>query len=186
MSKSQDRFGDERLTKSAGEAARSARDNADVNRVQQDGTALSSAERRRMLRETMVSQILPTPPEIPGWHQCWLSTTSSTDPIHKRLQVGYQPVRISEVPGFEQYKVDGGQFDGCVEFNEMLLFKIPNEIYQDLMRIYHHDIPLEQEQSIRDSVHGKNDRDSEGRELAIVEGEFNNLGRAPTRAPQFQ
>lgn len=186
MSKqTQDRFGDERLTKSAGAASRNSRDNADVDRVQQDGSALSSSERRRMLRETMVSQVLPTPPEMPGFHFCWLSTTSNTDPIHKRMQVGYQPVRMSEVPGFEQFKVDGGQFDGCVACNEMLLFKIPVEIYQDLMTIYHHEMPLEQEQAIRERVTGRNEQDSNGRELMQVEGDFAQLGRSAARQPQF-
>lgn len=184
MSKN-DKFGDERLSKSSGEAARNSRDNADVDRVQQDGMTLSSAERRRLIRSEMVSEVLPKVPNISGFHTCWLSTTNSTDPIHKRVQLGYQPVRVSEVPGFEQYKIDGGQFDGCVACNEMLLFKLPMEIYQDIMAVFHHDMPLEQEQAIRERVMGKNDEDSEGRKLGIVEGEFHNMGRAPAGTPHF-
>lgn len=185
MSKGNDKLGDERLSKNSGATSRSSRDSADVDRVQQDGLALSSAERRRLLRAGMVTEVLPTIPEKEGWHRCWLSTTNSTDPIHKRLQVGYQPVRVSDVPGFEQYKVDGGQFDGCVACNEMLLFEIPMEVYQDLMTIYHHEMPLEQEAAIRERVNNQRDEDSDGRNLSIVEGDFNNLGRAPARAPQF-
>jgi hypothetical protein len=67
----------------------------------------------------------------------------------------------------------------------MLLFKIPQEVYQDIMAIYHHDIPLEQERSIYERVSNQNEVDSNGRPLGIVEGDFNQLGRAPTRTPQF-
>jgi len=179
-----DKFGDERLKKDSGVAVRGSRDNADTQRTE-DGSTLSAAERRRLLRRDWVQEVLPTPPGIPGFHLCWLSTTNSTDPIHKRLQVGYQPVKITEIPGFEQYKVEGGQFDGCVQCNEMLLFKLPMEVYQDLMSIYHYDMPLEQEQAIRERVMGNQEVDSNGRPLGIVEGDFNNLGKASARTPQF-
>lgn len=180
-----DKFGDERLKKDAGTATRGSRDNADTDRVQQDGMALSAAERRRQLRQDWVQEVLPKPPGIPGFHMCWLSTTNSTDPIHKRLQLGYQPVRVTEVPGFEQYKIDGGAYDGCVACNEMLLFKVPQEVYQDLMTIYHHDMPLEQEQSIYERVAGSQEVDSEGRRLNTIEGDFERLGKAPARTPTF-
>lgn len=179
-----DRFGDERLKKGVGEVSRGSRDNADVDRVQQDGSTLSASERRRLLRQDWVAEVLPTPPEIPGFHLCWLSTTASTDPLHKRIQLGYTPVRITEVPGLDQFKVDGGQFDGCVAVNEMLLFKIPMQVYQDIMTIYHHDIPLEQEAAIKERVSGMRDVDSDGKNLSIVEGDFNRLGQQ-TRTPSF-
>ena len=184
MSKN-DTFGDDRLKKETGLSARGSRDNADTDRVQQDGSALSTAERRRLLRQEWVQEVLPTPPSIDGFHLCWLSTTNSTDPVHKRMQIGYQPVKIAEVPGFEQYKIDGGQFDGCVACNEMLLFKVPTDVYQDLMMIYHHDMPLEQEQAIRDRVEAAQEVDSNGRPLGIVEGDFAQLGRALARTPTF-
>ncbi len=177
--------GDERLKKSAGEAVRGDRDGADDLRSNRDGTALSVQERRRALRQDWVQEILPTPPKIPGFHFCWLSTTNSVDPVHKRLQKGYELVKISEVPGFDQYKVEGGQFDGCVACNEMVLSKIPDEIYQDIMAIYHDDMPLEQEQSIRERLSAGNARDSNGRALVESEGDFNQLGRRPGQSHQF-
>lgn len=182
----QDRFGDDRLKKSAGADARAPRDSADADRVQNDGTALTAEQRRRMLRQDWVQTILPQLPELPGFHLCWVSTTNSTDPIHKRIQLGYQPVKASEMPGFDQYTInDGGQYNGCIACNEMLLFKLPMEIYQDIMTIYHHDIPLEQEQGIRERVYGNQEVDSNGRQLGQVEGDFAALGRAPARNPTF-
>ena len=150
MATTKDTFGDQRLKKDAGDSVRGARDDADVDRVQQDGSALSAAERRRMLRQEWVQEVLPTPPKIPGFHCCWLSTTNSTDPVFKRIQRGYVPVKASEVPGFgTQFTVSGGEFDGCIACNEMLLFKVDEQLYKDLMTIYHHDMPMEQEAAIR-------------------------------------
>jgi len=172
-----DKFGDERLKKDAGQATRGSRDGADVDRVQQDGGSLSAAERRRLLRQDWVQEVLPSPPPIPGFHMCWLSTTNSTDPIYKRIQRGYMPVRATEVPGLgSQYAVQGGEFDGCVACNEMLLFKVPNELYNDLMTIYHHELPSEQEEAIYDRASSQ-ETDSSGRNLVSVEGGFNSMGR---------
>lgn len=177
MSKS-DNFGDERLKREAGQSVRGSRESADVSRAE-DGTALTASERRRMLRQEWVQEVLPTPPKINGYHCCWLSTTNSTDPIYKRMQRGYVPVKAAEVPAFgSQFTAQGGEFEGCIVCNEMLLFKIPEQVYNDLMMIYHHDIPLEQEETIREKVNGQDDKDSEGRRLVSVEGNFNDLGRS--------
>lgn len=173
-----DNFGDDRLKKDSGAAVRGSRDSADFDRVQSDGTTLTAEERRRALRKDWVQEILPTPPNIPGFHCCWLSTTNAMDPIYKRVQRGYQPVKASEMPGFgTQFMAQGGEFDGCIACNEMLLFKIDETTYNDLMTIYHYDMPLEQEASIRERVMGAQEHDSGGRALGSVEGEFNNLGR---------
>ena len=58
-------------------------------------------------------------------------------------------------------------------------------VYQDLMMIYHHDMPLEQEQAIRDRVQGASEIDSNGRQLNEVEGDFNQLGRSRDPNPHF-
>lgn len=180
-----DTFGDERMKKDAGLAVRGSREGADASRTSSDGGSLTAEERRKLLRRDWVQEVLPSPPPIPGFHMCWLSTTNSTDPIYKRIQHGYQPVKATEVPGFgSHYKVTEGEFEGCVQCNEMLLFKIPVQTYNDLMTIYHHDIPMEQEESIRERVEGGQQYDSAGRALASVEGGFSNLGRR-TANPSF-
>jgi len=181
-----DTFGDNRLKKNSGKSVRGSRDDADVDRVQQDGSALSAEERRRLLRQDWVQEVLPTPPQIPGQHVCWLSTTNSTDPVYKRIQRGYVPVKASEVPGFgSQYTAPEGEFGGCIACNEMLLFKIPTELFEDLMTIYHHDMPTEQEESVHESVSAAQEYDSSRRKLVEVEGGFNTLGRGNTRPPSF-
>lgn len=181
--KTQD-FGDERLKKSAATSVRGDRAEADAERLDKDGTIYSSEERRRMLRSEAMNTVLPNPPEIPGFHLCWLSTTNSTDPIYKRQRLGYVPVTPAEVKGFESYAVSGGQYDGCVMCNEMILFKIPNEAYLDIMSLYHHDMPMEEESMLREKVQqGMDEEDRDGNRLGSVDGAFNHLGQS--KRPQF-
>ncbi len=174
---------DGRLKKSSAPAARDSRDTADESRTGQDGTALTISERRKMLREQMGQEILPTPPQVAGWHFCWLSTTNSADPIYKRVRLGYEPVKAHEIPGFTtQHQINGGDFDGCVACNEMILFKIPEELYQEIMLINHHEKPLEEEESIRAAA-TSDEVDSDGKRLIETSG-FSNLGRR-VRTPTF-
>ncbi len=188
MAEQNKRYGsDDRLVKSAAGAARESRGFADVERTEQDGTALSVRERVRATFNEMGQEILPTPPSVPGWHFCWLSTTNSVDPIHVRMKLGYEPAKASDIPSLSQYKVTQGEFDGCIACNEMILFKIPEEAYQELMLISHHERPLGMETEIR-SVMERNaaERDSSGKDLGSVEGDgFANLARR-VKTPTFQ
>jgi hypothetical protein len=67
----------------------------------------------------------------------------------------------------------------------MLLFKVPEQVYQDLMAIYHYDMPLEQEATIRENVERKQEYDSSGRKLGSVEGDFGNLGKSSAQPTSF-
>lgn len=168
---------DSRLKK-VGDTGRADRAAEDQKRTDADGTILTQSERRRMFRNEWAQEALPSTPEIAGYHLCWLSTSNSYDPIHKRMRMGYEPVMASEIPGFEHLKMKSGEFEGVISVNEMVLFKIPLEIYNDLMDEFHNAMPLEQEELLRDSAR-INGRDSNGRELGSVEGDgFASLGRA--------
>ena len=156
-------------------------------RAEQDRSARGAAsdelasqqERRRMFREEWIQEALPKPPDIPGYHLCWLSSTNSYDPIHKRTRMGYTAVHIDEVPGFENYRVKAGEQAGLVACNEMVLYKIPQDIYQQLMEELHHYAPQDEADKIRvqlDSMQGT--RDSNGRSLGTVEGDgINNIDK---------
>lgn len=174
--------GDDRLKKSAAEAVRGDRASADAERTQKDGTSMTASERRAMLRAEWQSDILPTPPPNPGWHYCWLSTTNSTDPIYKRLRKGYELVKASEIPGFRQYRVDEGEYSDCIACNEMILSKISEDLYQDIMAYLHHELPNEEEDILKANAKtALEGQDSNGRDLGQVEG-FNHR---KTRTPQF-
>lgn len=177
---------DDRLKKDLSAGGRESRATQDSSRGSATEELASAQERRRMFRSEWVQESLPTPPAIPGFHVCWLSTTNGYDPIHKRLRMGYQPVQIEEVPGFENYKVKAGEHTGFVACNEMLLYKIPEEIYQDIMAELHHYAPQEEADKIRVQAEQAVGRDSKGRPLGMIEGEGISELDKPKPVPVFQ
>ena len=94
----------------------------------EDPEAKSRRERLEAFRDKWQNSALPDlPPGIlPGFHLCWLSTTNNYDSIDKRMALGYEPVKASELgKGFEALgKMSSGKFEGCISCNEMVLFKI--------------------------------------------------------------
>ena len=167
---------DTRLKRPEG-AGRTNRSSADQNRTDKDGTAFSASEKRTNFRDEWTATALPTPPAIAGYHLCWLSTSNSYDPIHKRIRMGYEPVKIEDVPGFESYKMKSGEWEGFVACNEMLLFKVPEDLYKDMMNYFHHEKPMEEESMIRAKPELQ---DSNVRSAGNQEDDgFASLGKAP-------
>lgn len=151
-----------------------------------ENRVLTDRERRQALRNEFQFEALPRIPDIPGYHLCWLSTTNQGDPIHKRMRLGYTPVKVEEAQGYEDYRLKSGAFDGAVGINEMILFKLPNERYQDLMAMHHHDMPAEEEGRIQEEIRKmQGHRDSNNRPLVQVEGDgFGGFGGTAT--PVFE
>jgi len=178
---------DERLKKDLSAGGRESRASQDVNeRASADSSLASAQERRKMFRSEWIQEALPTPPEIPGFHLCWLSTTNQYDPIHKRMRMGYEPVKAEEIHGFDDLKVKSGEQTGFIACNEMVLYKMPNEIYQDIMLQMHHEMPNEEADKIRVQVENlQGQRDSNGRRLASVEGDGINQLDSKVPAPIF-
>lgn len=140
------------------------------------------------LRNEWLYEALPRPPAIPGFHTCWLTTTNPADSITKRIRMGYVLVRIEEVPEFEHLKIHSGEMEGCVSVNEMILAKIPTEMYQEIMTEFHHRMPLEEEGRIRENMEqmAAQTRDSSGRRLVNrMEEGFESLGREKVPTPIF-
>jgi hypothetical protein len=162
---------DNRLKKNLN-VGRESRAVHDESRQSPENNFALSSERRRMFRDEFMQESLPTAPEIKGFHLCWLSTTNQYDPIHKRMRIGYTPVKAEEVPGFENYRVKAGDMEGFIACNEMVLYKLPEDIYQDYMAEVHHYAPMDEQEKIKvqqDQL--LNARDSNGRALGQVEGD---------------
>ena len=141
---------DARLKKDAAADARGDRNNADSLRENTDGTINDKiAQFKQNFENEWAASALPTPPALPGYHLIWLSTTNSYDPIYKRLRLGYEPVRSSELNGFDAYKMNSGEYEGMIGCNEMVLFKLPLELYQFYMNQFHHEKPLEEESMLK-------------------------------------
>jgi len=170
---------DSRLKKSLSAGGRETRANEDANRRPVEDSFISAQERRKMWSDEWTQSALPKLPELPGWHLCWLSTTNTYDSIDKRIRLGYVPVKAEELLGFDNYRVKAGEHVGFIACNEMLLYKLPMEIYQDVMLQLHHEAPMSETDKIRvqlESLQGA--RDSSGKSLGRVEGEgFGDLDR---------
>ena len=177
---------DSRLKKSLSSGSRETRSSEDASRRPPEDSFVSSQERRKMWKDEWTQSALPNAPDIPGWHVCWLSTTNSYDSIDKRIRLGYIPVKADDIPGFENYRVKAGEHVGYIACNEMLLFKIPEEAYQEIMTHFHHEQPLEEANKIKVQAEQQVGRDSTGRRLGQVEGEGLDDIDKPLPAPVFQ
>ena len=160
---------DSRLKRSAGESRK--------NRTEQDAPRAAPEENfpvvreRRRARNEFQQTVLPTIPEIPNFHLCWLATNSQYDPIHRRFTLGYMPVRADEMPGYDMYKVKEGDQSGHIMCHEMLLCKMPMDIYQDIMLEHHHFQPMDEADKIRvDQEQLVSQRDRSGKAAGSIEG----------------
>ena len=144
----------------------------------------SNRERVAAFRDKWQNSALPDlPPGIlPGFHLCWLSTTNNYDSIDKRLALGYEPVKVSELgKGFENLgKMSSGKFEGCISCNEMVLFKLPEDIYQEVMRMLHLEDPLEHQRNITSQVRSTAQEGKGGR--SILEGGILEMEREARKA----
>ena len=140
-----------------------------------------------MWSDEWTQSALPKTPVIPGWHLCWLSTTNNYDTIDKRMRLGYVPVTADEIPGFDSYRVKAGEHVGHVSCNEMLLFKLPMDVYQDVMSQMHYEAPREEVDRILSQAESAGAKDSSGRRLVQVEAGMDRYEQQqPNRAPVFE
>ena len=175
-----------RLKKSLNANGRQDRENGEAGRVAPQDKFASTQERRKMWSEEWTQSALPKLPEMDGWHLCWLSTTNSYDSIDKRIRLGYVPVKSEELPGYEDYRVKSGEHVGYISCNEMLLFKLPMELFQEVMTLMHHDKPREEAEKVKIQMESLQGRDSSGRPLVQVEGEgMGSFDQQPNKMPVF-
>lgn len=178
---------DARTRKDFAAEIRGSRASEDDERTLDDGTGLTVDERNKLIRSEFAQEALPTIPPKKGWHFCWLSTTNSYDPVHKRMRLGYLPVRTDEIPGFVSFKMASGEFEGCISCNEMVLFKLPEEMYQQIMAEFHHNMPLEEEETLKRALLPQDgtETDSTGRKIGQVLADYDSFGKGPKKAPHF-
>ncbi len=163
---------DERLAKRADNgSARIDRLSLDrpIAQDRENSESVRKAERRKLLRDT--NTLLPDPPELPGYHLCWLTTTNQKDPLEFRFRRGYELVKRAELPGFCLNSQKSGEVtDDRIMVNEMVLAKIPMDLWKQDMIEIHHEIPKEQMDNLRNSV--RIGQDGKGRQVAYSGGEF--------------
>ena len=131
---------------------------------------VTEADRLQMFRQQLFNDALPDLPKIPGYHLCWLTTTNSRDPIHRRMQLGYEPLRADEVPGMEYASVKTGEYAGMVGVNEMIAFKLPQSLYEAFMHEVHHEAPRLEEEKLNSLVDQMR-HEAEAAGAALIEGD---------------
>lgn len=125
------------------------------NRDWEVENAPSDPERRRKFRERWAQTYLPNLPTKPGWHRCWVNSKHSTDTVPSRIARGYQLVKAEDLKtqgwNYAEYNSDrdaGTTSDGNVHWREMIAMEIPEDMYQEAMREFHHDEPYEMARDI--------------------------------------
>ena len=95
-------------------------------------------------------------------------------------------MKADELPNFENFRVKAGEDVGFIACNEMRLYKLPMDVYQDYMLQVHHEMPMEESDKVRLQVENlQGARDSRGRSLGQVEGEgFGELDQS-VKTPVF-
>lgn len=127
-------------------------DRATIDRQVAENREVSEDDRLEMFRAQLFNDALPDLPDMPGYHVCWLTTTNPRDPIHRRIQLGYEPIKAAEVPGMEFASIKTGEWQGLVGVNEMIAFKLPMSLYQKFMQEAHHDAPLREENKLAETA----------------------------------
>jgi len=142
---------DERLKSGGAPEARGARGLDHEDNADRAGTGLSSdAEYDAFLEDEFTQVALPSPPNLAGWHLCWLTTNSPYDTLARRQRLGYVPVQQAEMPSFDPNAGAASSADtgGFIRCNEMILCKIEESRYQSIMRHFHHKRPLQEEETV--------------------------------------
>lgn len=126
--------------------------------TQNEQLAELSEDERFAIFESGVNQgVLPTLPKMPGYHVCWLTTVSLSDPIQRRLQLGYELIYDNMLPGWRggtSYDGDGkpDPFPGVVRVREMVAARIRLSLYNRFMKHLHETMPLSDEEKLRANV----------------------------------
>lgn len=157
----------------------------DRRRSTADVRGLSKAEMIAKFRTEMYSNVLPTMPEIQGYHLCWLSTTNQYDPIAHRESLGYERVRPEDLPGMDHVTLSQGPFAGCIGLNELVLFKLPIDMWHEYMRIAHDERPYESEERVREIVNYARNAAQEGGGDVYLSSGTNELMTTRRRVPTF-
>lgn len=174
---------DARLSTRGQSAERDSR--ASKDRPVKENRELTEADRLEMFRSQFFQSALPTLPDIPGFHICWLTTTNPRDTIQMRTRLGYEPVRAEEIPGWQHATLKTGDYAGCIGINELLAYKLPIRLYEMYMREAHHNQPLQEELKLK-AVLDVIRKEAEEAGADVEEGEGTaELGKAHGR-PMFE
>lgn len=125
---------------------------ADGERGHDEQEELSEDERFELFQEDQISSVLPDLPLKPGYHVFWATTNNPRDPVARRLRMGYEFIRPSEIPGWSGLPVVNSPWGDVIQINEMVAMRIPLRLYNRMMNEVHHKRPLSEEEKIRSNL----------------------------------
>jgi hypothetical protein len=67
------------------------------------------------------------------------------------MRMGYEPIKSSDILGWEHASLKTGEYAGMVGVNEMVAFKIPLHLYEIYMTEAHHTQPLMEESKLNEA-----------------------------------
>lgn len=150
-----------------------------------DDAERTRADYIKAFAQEMYNNILPETPKIPGYHTCWISTTNTSDTPQRREAHGYTRVRPDDLPGYDHITLTQGSFAGCIGLNEMILMKLPVDLWHAFMKISHEDRPYEQENTVRDVVRYLQEQARDGGGDVYLGTGMDALMRSQRRSPNF-
>ncbi|HMZ59125.1 MAG TPA: hypothetical protein PL048_10135 [Leptospiraceae bacterium] len=95
-------------------------------------------------------------------------------------------MKPEDVPGFDvaSMTMKTGEYAGLIGINEMLAFKIRDELYLRYMQEAHHNLPREEEQKLVDAADAMR-RQAQSSGADVFEGDGIASLRAATPRPRF-
>lgn len=165
--------------------ARTAR--AMTDRTSTENRVVTDEERLEMYRMQTFQAALPDLPKVPGWHMIWLSTQNQYDPINRRMNLGYEPLRPSDCPQWDHnhFMIKTGEWAGFIGWNEMIAFKIPQDLYARYMKHSHYDAPNQEESRLKmTALQMREEAERHKGRVQIGEG-LEEIGKDRPAAPSF-
>ncbi len=120
-----------------------------------DANAPTDPESRRRFRERYAQTHLPNLPKKNGWHRYWASGSHATNTPERLKTLGYRVLTTQQLndegaawtPEAASVK-DAAAVDGVVRWREMVGMECPEQLYQQYMREFHHDLPRDMARDI--------------------------------------
>lgn len=135
-----------------------------------DDPDLLEEERLELFLETQHQTVLPNLPPMDGFHVCWLTTSNPRDSIQWRQSIGYELLTVEQCPQWRGIPGQIGGLHGCVCINEMVAARIPISLYNKLMKMVGHYLPLKEEEKLRANTQLLAQR-ARDRQIQVQEGD---------------
>lgn len=187
-----DRGADTRLADGAGQRGDRRLDEdrthsrAMADREQSEDREMSDELRLQMFAQNFSEGALPSLPDIDDYHTIWLTTNNPRDPIHARLRVGYELIKLEEISGWaDNLSIKTGEYAGCIGVNEMIAAKLPDRLYQMFMAENHHHAPNREEERLDNDLNELQEQARRKKARLYVEEGNEEMRQSRVPVPEF-